>query len=162
MLSQAVVEFGARSGNRPTAQTVPTGTEVLLKVHNAGVCHSTCNPWTVIRSWRARAPLASCDSTTRCRKLVFAIGVVAPPRSNNRHGCARRMTDACVMHFAALPCPWAGRRCFDFLERRAEFHHGLASMRFPFVFCVDCCHFGTASLRPQPSGRMLIPACRTI
>jgi len=40
MLSQAVVEFGAPLKEIETPTPVPTGTEVLLKVHNAGVCHS--------------------------------------------------------------------------------------------------------------------------
>ncbi len=40
MLSQAVVEFGAPLKEIETPTPVPQGTEVLLKVHNAGVCHS--------------------------------------------------------------------------------------------------------------------------
>ena len=40
MLSQAVVEFGAPLKEIETPTPEPTGTEVLLKMHNAGVCHS--------------------------------------------------------------------------------------------------------------------------
>jgi D-arabinose 1-dehydrogenase-like Zn-dependent alcohol dehydrogenase len=40
MRSQAVVEFGAPLQEIETPTPVPQGTEVLLKVHNAGVCHS--------------------------------------------------------------------------------------------------------------------------
>lgn len=40
MLSQAVVEFGAPLQQLETPTPAPQGTEVLLKVHNAGVCHS--------------------------------------------------------------------------------------------------------------------------
>jgi D-arabinose 1-dehydrogenase-like Zn-dependent alcohol dehydrogenase len=40
MLSQAVIEFGAPLQEMETPTPVPQGTEVLLKVHNAGVCHS--------------------------------------------------------------------------------------------------------------------------
>ncbi len=40
MLSQAVVEFGAPLQEIETPTPVPQGSEVLLKVHNAGVCHS--------------------------------------------------------------------------------------------------------------------------
>jgi D-arabinose 1-dehydrogenase-like Zn-dependent alcohol dehydrogenase len=40
MLSQAVVEFGAPLKEIETPTPTPQGTEVLLKVHNAGVCHS--------------------------------------------------------------------------------------------------------------------------
>jgi len=40
MLSQAVVEFGAPLKEIETPTPEPKGTEVLLKVHNAGVCHS--------------------------------------------------------------------------------------------------------------------------
>ena len=40
MLSQAVVGFGASLQEIETPTPVPTGTEVLLKVRNAGVCHS--------------------------------------------------------------------------------------------------------------------------
>lgn len=40
MLSQAMVEFGAPLQEIETPTPVPTGTEVLLKVRNAGVCHS--------------------------------------------------------------------------------------------------------------------------
>ncbi len=40
MLSQAVVEFGAPLKEIETPTPEPEGTEVLLKVHNAGVCHS--------------------------------------------------------------------------------------------------------------------------
>ena len=40
MRSQAVVEFGAPLKEIETPTPEPTGTEVLLKVHNAGVCHS--------------------------------------------------------------------------------------------------------------------------
>jgi len=40
MLSQAVTEFGAPLQALETPTPTPTGTEVLLKVHNAGVCHS--------------------------------------------------------------------------------------------------------------------------
>ena len=40
MRSQAMVEFGAALKEIETPTPVPTGTEVLLKTHNAGVCHS--------------------------------------------------------------------------------------------------------------------------
>jgi D-arabinose 1-dehydrogenase-like Zn-dependent alcohol dehydrogenase len=40
MLSQAVVEFGAPLKQIEAPTPVPTGTEVLLKIHNSGVCHS--------------------------------------------------------------------------------------------------------------------------
>ena len=40
MLSQAVVEFGAPLQEMETPTPAPQGTEVLLKVRNAGVCHS--------------------------------------------------------------------------------------------------------------------------
>jgi D-arabinose 1-dehydrogenase-like Zn-dependent alcohol dehydrogenase len=40
MKSQAVIEFGKPLQLVETPDPVPTGTEVLLKVHNAGVCHS--------------------------------------------------------------------------------------------------------------------------
>ncbi len=40
MLSQAVVKFGAPLEAIETQTPVPTGTEVLLKTKNAGVCHS--------------------------------------------------------------------------------------------------------------------------
>jgi D-arabinose 1-dehydrogenase-like Zn-dependent alcohol dehydrogenase len=40
MLSQAVTEFGKPLQALETPTPTPTGTEVLLKVHNAGVCHS--------------------------------------------------------------------------------------------------------------------------
>ena len=40
MLSQAIVEFGKPLQAVEAPTPVPTGTEVLLKVHNAGVCHS--------------------------------------------------------------------------------------------------------------------------
>src|SRR5215468_11954100 len=40
MRSQAITEFGAPLQELETPTPVPTGTEVLLKVHNAGVCHS--------------------------------------------------------------------------------------------------------------------------
>jgi D-arabinose 1-dehydrogenase-like Zn-dependent alcohol dehydrogenase len=40
MLSQAVVEFGAPLQPIETPTPTPTGTEVLLKIHNSGVCHS--------------------------------------------------------------------------------------------------------------------------
>jgi D-arabinose 1-dehydrogenase-like Zn-dependent alcohol dehydrogenase len=40
MKSQAIVEFGAPLKEVETETPVPKGTEVLLKVHNAGVCHS--------------------------------------------------------------------------------------------------------------------------
>src|ERR1700691_3185145 len=40
MLSQAVVEFGAPLQEIETPTPVPTGTQVLLRTHNAGVCHS--------------------------------------------------------------------------------------------------------------------------
>jgi D-arabinose 1-dehydrogenase-like Zn-dependent alcohol dehydrogenase len=40
MRSQAVIEFGAPLKEIETPDPTPTGTEVLLKVHNAGVCHS--------------------------------------------------------------------------------------------------------------------------
>ena len=40
MRSQALVEFGAPLQEIETPTPVPTGTEVLLKTHNAGVCHS--------------------------------------------------------------------------------------------------------------------------
>src|SRR6201986_3690673 len=40
MKSQAVIEFGAPLQEMETPTPTPTGTEVLLKVHNAGVCHS--------------------------------------------------------------------------------------------------------------------------
>jgi len=40
MLSEAIVEFGAPLKEIESPTPVPTGTEVLLKVHNAGVCHS--------------------------------------------------------------------------------------------------------------------------
>jgi len=40
MLSQVIVEFGSPLKEVETPTPVPTGTEILLKVHNAGVCHS--------------------------------------------------------------------------------------------------------------------------
>jgi D-arabinose 1-dehydrogenase-like Zn-dependent alcohol dehydrogenase len=40
MLSQAVVEFGSPLKEIETPTPEPQGTEVLLKIHNAGVCHS--------------------------------------------------------------------------------------------------------------------------
>ena len=40
MLSQAVVEFGSPLKEVESPTPVPTGTQVLLKTHNAGVCHS--------------------------------------------------------------------------------------------------------------------------
>ncbi len=40
MRSQALVEFGAPLKEIEAPTPVPTGTEVLLKTHNAGVCHS--------------------------------------------------------------------------------------------------------------------------
>jgi D-arabinose 1-dehydrogenase-like Zn-dependent alcohol dehydrogenase len=40
MRSQALVEFGAPLQEIETPTPVPQGTEVLLKTHNAGVCHS--------------------------------------------------------------------------------------------------------------------------
>jgi D-arabinose 1-dehydrogenase-like Zn-dependent alcohol dehydrogenase len=40
MLSQAIVEFGSPLQEVETPTPEPSGTEVLLKVHNAGVCHS--------------------------------------------------------------------------------------------------------------------------
>ena len=40
MLCQAVVEFGSPLKELELPTPVPTGTQVLLKVHNAGVCHS--------------------------------------------------------------------------------------------------------------------------
>src|SRR6201996_4830923 len=40
MLSQAITEFGKPLQALETPTPTPTGTEVLLKVHNAGVCHS--------------------------------------------------------------------------------------------------------------------------
>ena len=40
MLSQAIVAFGAPLEAVETATPIPRGTEVLLKVHHAGVCHS--------------------------------------------------------------------------------------------------------------------------
>ncbi|MBI3677501.1 MAG: alcohol dehydrogenase catalytic domain-containing protein, partial [Proteobacteria bacterium] len=40
MLSQAVTEFGKPLQALETPTPTPKGTEVLLKVHNAGVCHS--------------------------------------------------------------------------------------------------------------------------
>jgi D-arabinose 1-dehydrogenase-like Zn-dependent alcohol dehydrogenase len=40
MLSQAVTEFGAPLQPIESPTPTPTGTEVLLKVHNSGVCHS--------------------------------------------------------------------------------------------------------------------------
>jgi D-arabinose 1-dehydrogenase-like Zn-dependent alcohol dehydrogenase len=40
MRSQVVVEFGAPLKEVETPTPEPTGTEVILKVHNAGVCHS--------------------------------------------------------------------------------------------------------------------------
>lgn len=40
MLSQAIVEFGAPLKAIEAPTPAPTGTEVLLKVENAGVCHS--------------------------------------------------------------------------------------------------------------------------
>lgn len=40
MRSQVVVGFGAPLEDRELPTPVPTGSEVLLKVHNAGVCHS--------------------------------------------------------------------------------------------------------------------------
>ncbi len=40
MHSQAIVEFGKPLQDVETPTPTPTGTEVLLKVHNAGVCHS--------------------------------------------------------------------------------------------------------------------------
>src|ERR1700742_325172 len=40
MLSQVIVEFGAPLKELETPTPAPQGTEVLLKVHNAGVCHS--------------------------------------------------------------------------------------------------------------------------
>jgi D-arabinose 1-dehydrogenase-like Zn-dependent alcohol dehydrogenase len=40
MLSQAVIEFGAPLQAIESPTPTPTGTEVLLKIHNSGVCHS--------------------------------------------------------------------------------------------------------------------------
>ncbi len=40
MQSQAIIEFGKPLQLVETPTPTPTGTEVLLKVHNAGVCHS--------------------------------------------------------------------------------------------------------------------------
>jgi D-arabinose 1-dehydrogenase-like Zn-dependent alcohol dehydrogenase len=40
MKSQAIIEFGKPLQEVETPDPVPTGTEVLLKIHNAGVCHS--------------------------------------------------------------------------------------------------------------------------
>ena len=40
MLSQAVTEFGAPLQPIESPTPTPTGTEVLLKIHNSGVCHS--------------------------------------------------------------------------------------------------------------------------
>src|SRR5436305_14339143 len=40
MLSQSIVAFGAPLEEIETPTPLPQGTEVLLKVHNAGVCHS--------------------------------------------------------------------------------------------------------------------------
>jgi len=40
MLSQVITEFGKPLQEQETPTPTPTGTEVLLKVHNAGVCHS--------------------------------------------------------------------------------------------------------------------------
>jgi D-arabinose 1-dehydrogenase-like Zn-dependent alcohol dehydrogenase len=40
MLSQAIVEFGSPLKEIETPTPVPAGTEILLKVGNAGVCHS--------------------------------------------------------------------------------------------------------------------------
>jgi D-arabinose 1-dehydrogenase-like Zn-dependent alcohol dehydrogenase len=40
MLSQAIMEFGSPLKEIETPTPVPTGTQVLLKTHNAGVCHS--------------------------------------------------------------------------------------------------------------------------
>jgi D-arabinose 1-dehydrogenase-like Zn-dependent alcohol dehydrogenase len=40
MLSQVITEFGKPLQELETPTPTPTGTEVLLKVHNAGVCHS--------------------------------------------------------------------------------------------------------------------------
>ena len=40
MQSQAITEFGKPLQLVETPTPTPTGTEVLLKVHNAGVCHS--------------------------------------------------------------------------------------------------------------------------
>jgi len=40
MKSQAITEFGAPLQELETPTPSPQGTEVLLKVHNAGVCHS--------------------------------------------------------------------------------------------------------------------------
>lgn len=40
MRSQAVVEFGSPLKEIETPEPEPKGTEVLLKIHNAGVCHS--------------------------------------------------------------------------------------------------------------------------
>jgi D-arabinose 1-dehydrogenase-like Zn-dependent alcohol dehydrogenase len=40
MHSQAITEFGKPLQDIETPTPAPTGTEVLLKVHNAGVCHS--------------------------------------------------------------------------------------------------------------------------
>lgn len=40
MLSQAIVEFGAPLKEMETATPTPRGTEILIKTHNAGVCHS--------------------------------------------------------------------------------------------------------------------------
>ena len=40
MHSQAITEFGKPLQDIETPTPTPTGTEVLLKVHNAGVCHS--------------------------------------------------------------------------------------------------------------------------
>ena len=40
MHSQAIIEFGKPLQDVETPTPTPTGTEVLLKVHNAGVCHS--------------------------------------------------------------------------------------------------------------------------
>ncbi|HVZ69351.1 MAG TPA: alcohol dehydrogenase [Rhizomicrobium sp.] len=40
MRSQAIVEFGSPLKEIETPTPAPAGTEVLLKIHNAGVCHS--------------------------------------------------------------------------------------------------------------------------
>ena len=40
MLSQSIVAFGAPLAEIETPTPVPQGTEILLKVHHAGVCHS--------------------------------------------------------------------------------------------------------------------------
>ncbi|HTK80404.1 MAG TPA: alcohol dehydrogenase catalytic domain-containing protein, partial [Rhizomicrobium sp.] len=40
MRSHAIVEFGSPLKEIETLTPEPKGTEVLLKIHNAGVCHS--------------------------------------------------------------------------------------------------------------------------